>query len=898
VFCALYGCLDSEDRLAGRKSVVTSRQVGVSGRRRVGVACGLLLVLAAAWITLAAPLWIVGGSVVYAQEPPGDLTDESRPSFHGLNAYYGDLHQHSGYSQIEACGLPEVAYQRARARGNDFLCLSEHHWNWDDPHIGSVLLGCRIPDLEPDKWGRALELADEYNEDGAFVAMRGYEWTFSGSAYGDPTEPHRTSGHINIINSDIHPAPYELMDIYNWLAGQPITVVAHLNHPERLGRTLGDHYDYMYHAGADARVWGIESDLVFEYYTAYAVALNRGWQISPVGYGDGNYAESAGCREYGVFAPDITRTDLIEALNANRTFGSSHPDSQHLGELAVAFLANGHWMGSTIPRPSSLEFEIYAADSSGDDIVTVEILSGSHYGVVARSAPGSSTSPYTWNHALEDLEGFDYFYVQARDEEGEVAWSAPIWLSDDTRFRVQPSYLVFQTSVGQDVPESQTVYIDSNDGQSMEWRVVEDVPWMEVSPTVGVGLPHTLTVSVNTDGAESGCRVGNIRLEKRDEPSVAWVVGTLLVQGDPGLTLEPETRPFSVAPYLVEFEFEKGTPSGTRQVPLTVNQAPWPWDSWSDVDWIEHSPASGNSSASVGVSVDDSNLAPGRYDGHVTFTGGNRTWTITVRVHLKPVGATTVTLQNGLAGYDGAEDTYLDFEDQNAEHPLDWSLYLRPSNVSMPLIRFDLSELDPGAILHEARLELYVSEASSDDRWLVTRAFQMLRPWDVWEANWYQASEGVAWQIPGAQGSEDAARDISCERILLKEENWYAFDVTDPVDEWLGDPASNYGLVLRAPKDVRDYRFSSSDIRPTGYRPKLVLTYTTVQPTATPTASPTATVTPTATATPSATETATPTATASPSPTPTATPTEPPTIPPPTLTPSPVPVVCLPLVTK
>ena len=840
--------------------------------------------------------------MVSAQEPPGDPSNQSRPSFHGLNAYYGDLHQHTGFSQREACGLPEVAYQTARAKGNDFLCLSEHHWNWDDPHIGSVMLGCRIPDLEPNKWERALELADEYNEDGAFVALRGYEWTFEGSAYGDPTEPHRTSGHINIINSDIHPAPPELMDIYNWLAGQPTSVVAHLNHPDRLGGRpmgpMGDHYDYMYHAGADARVWGIESDLVFEYYTAYAVALNRGWGISPVGYGDGNYAESAGCRRYGVFAPDITRTDLLEALNANRTYGSSHPDSQHRGELAVAFLANGHWMGSTIPRPSSLEFEIYAADISGDDIATVEILSGSHYGVVARSTPESSTSSYTWRDTLENLDGFDYFYVQARDAEGEVAWSAPIRLSDETHFSVQPSYLVFQASAGQEIPEPQTVYVDSSDGQSMEWRVVEDVPWIEVTPTLGVSLPLTLTVSANTGEAEGGCQVGNIRLEKRDDPSVAWVVGTLLVQGDPGLMLEPETRPFSVYPYLVEFEFEKGTPSGIRQVPLTVAQAPWPWDSWSDVDWIECTPASRNSSASISVSVDDSHLEPGRYDGHVTFTGGNRTWTITVRVHLKPVGATTVTLQNGLGDYQGAEDTYLDRWNQDDTHRDHWNLRLYPSNVAMPLIRFDLSGVNPNAMLHEAWLKLYVWDANYEDRWLVSLVHKVLRPWDVAEANWRQASGEAAWQVPGAQGSQDAEQDISSERILLKAQNWYSFEVTDLVNEWLTDPASNYGLVLRAPKDIRQYRISSSDTVPASYRPKLVLTYTTVQPTATPTASPTATCTSTATATPRATATATATATPSSTSTPTATATEFPTVPPPSATPSPEPIVCLPLVTK
>lgn len=818
-------------------------------------------------------------SWVRAQEPPEEPLNEERPSFHGMNAYYGDLHQHSGYSDREACGLPEVAYQRARARGNDFLVLTEHHWNWASPYIGSEAFGCRLPDLEPNKWERALELANEYNEEGEFVALRGYEWTFAGSGYGGPTEPHKTAGHINILNSDIHPAPWELMDIYNWLAGQPITVVAHLNHPDLLGRGLGDHDDYAYHAGADSRVWGIECDLGYEIYTAYPIALNRGWEISAVGYGDGNQANVAGGREYGVFAPNITRADLIDALNANRTFGSSHPDSRHLGELAVAFFANGHWMGSTIPRPEALEFEIFVADyprdgSLPDEIQSIEILSRAQYGVVARIEPTLPVSSYIWHYTLEDLDGYDYFYVQVRDKEGEIAWSAPIRLSDETRFRVQPSYLFFHTPVGGELPPSQTVHIDSNDGQPIEWQIVEDVPWLDVTPMLGETLPQTLTVSVNMEGVEPGCQAGIIRLESLGDPGVAWVISTAFLYGDRGDTLLPEIPDFRVDPYLVEFEFEKGTSSGTQMISLMTDQAPWAWDSWADVDWIEHTPESGTSSAYIAISVDDSSLLPGRYDGHLTITGGNRTWTITVRVHIKPVGSKTVFLQNGLGGYNGAEDTYLSEWARDENYAMAWSLYCRASNVMVPMIRFDLSEVEPAAILHEATLDLFVTHGS-EDYWLVAGVYEVMRPWEVEAVTWRQAMNGVSWQASGAQGSEDVARDMSYERILFDEGNWYSFDVTDMVRSWLRNPSSNNGLLLRAIKDSREYRFYSSDHPSANWRPRLAITYTTIQPTATPTITPT----PTPTATPS----------------PTLLPT---TVPPPTATPSPLPQACLPLVLK
>jgi len=864
-----------------RKSLKKSQRRPPS--RSVEIPGALAICIVAACLALAIMVSTSPISWVRAQEPPEELLSEERPSFHGMKAYFGDLHQHSGYSDREACGLPEVAYQMARARGNDFLVLSEHHWNWSSPYIGAdtEYLNCRLEDLEPNKWERALELAEEYTEEGAFVALRGYEWTRSGRPYGDPTQPHMTAGHVNIHNSATNWGTPELMDIYNWLAGQPITVVAHLNHPERLGRGLGDHDDYAYHAGADARVWGIELDLGGEYYKAYPVALNRGWKISATGYGDGNHSSAAGIREYGIFAPDITRANLLAALTENRTFGCSNPDSRNLGELAVAFLANGHWMGSTIPRPERLEFEIFVADyppdgSSPDEIESIEIVSRQTFGVVARMEPESPTSSYTWHTTLEDLEGYDYFYVQARDKSGEMAWSAPIWLSDETRFRVQPSYLFFHTPVGGEIPLSQTVYIASNDGQPIEWQIVENVPWLDVTPMLGETLPQTITVSVNMDGIEPGCQAGNIRLESRVDPGVAWVIGTAFLYGERGDTIVPEIPDFRVDPYLVEFDFEKGSSPGTRLVSLTTDQVQWPWDSWTDVDWIVHTPVSGTSSTDIVIGVDDSALPPGWHDGHLTITGGNRTWTITVRLHIKPEGATIVTLQNGLGSYEGAEDTYLNSWWREENYALDWSLNLRSQGEMIPLIRFDLSDLPPEAIPYEATLELYFWDRGVE-HFLEASGYEVLQAWDEGAATWKQAMDGVDWSVPGAYGGEEVAEIMSCERTLLDPGYWYSFDISALVRGWVSDPGSNHGLLLRSIGAGRfQYRFYSSDYGHgwSPYRPKLRILYTTVQPTETPTATPLPTLPP-------------PTV-------------PPPTVPPPTTTPtpSPLPQVCLPLVLK
>ena len=48
--------------------------------------------------------------------PPAAWSDGQRPEFMGYRAYYGELHQHTGYSP-DGCGLPQKAISAARSRG-------------------------------------------------------------------------------------------------------------------------------------------------------------------------------------------------------------------------------------------------------------------------------------------------------------------------------------------------------------------------------------------------------------------------------------------------------------------------------------------------------------------------------------------------------------------------------------------------------------------------------------------------------------------------------------------------------------------------------------------------------------------------------------------------------------
>jgi hypothetical protein len=91
-----------------------------------------------------------------------------------LRVFWGETHGHCGFA--EGQGTPDAYFRFGRDDARlDFLTLSEHDLWMDDS-----------------EWKRLTDKVDEYNRDGEFVAIAGYEWTV-GTASG---------GHHNVFFRD------------------------------------------------------------------------------------------------------------------------------------------------------------------------------------------------------------------------------------------------------------------------------------------------------------------------------------------------------------------------------------------------------------------------------------------------------------------------------------------------------------------------------------------------------------------------------------------------------------------------------------------------------------------------------------------------------------------------
>jgi hypothetical protein len=127
----------------------------------------------------------------------------------------------------------------------------------------------------------------------------------------------------------------------------------------------------------------------------------------------------------GVLAEELTERAVLDALRARRFFAS---EQRPEGDLLVIDLSSGaHPMGSQIVHTgSTIEFEASASSLNG--VTLLDRIDFFKDGVIVDSHVSSGTEiRHTFVDAgLEDGEEH-YYFVRARQSDGDFAWSAPIW---------------------------------------------------------------------------------------------------------------------------------------------------------------------------------------------------------------------------------------------------------------------------------------------------------------------------------------------------------------------------------------------------------------------------------------------------------------------------------------
>lgn len=314
-----------------------------------------------------------------------------------LKVYFAGLHSHTSYSDGKL--LPADAHKYARDVAKlDIFCLTDHLESVDD-----------------NEWQDTQEVASKFNEDGKFVSFRGLEWT-------------KGWGHCNIFDPDTRHWPRDGAAFYK--AAADAGVVCKFNHAGGWNDEKKPLFDrFAYSPVGDKAMQLMEVRHVAEE-RAFIRALDQGWHIAPEGSDDTHSPNWGNCGRWtGILAPALTKKDILDALKARHCYSTLDRNCRLL------FETNGATMGDIIEEPVKEVAVTVAVDDAddGDNIAKIELFQD---GKVIQTDEPNATS-HRWETTVDAKPGNHYYFSKITQADGNLLWSAPIWITVAKKFQPQ-----------------------------------------------------------------------------------------------------------------------------------------------------------------------------------------------------------------------------------------------------------------------------------------------------------------------------------------------------------------------------------------------------------------------------------------------------------------------------
>lgn len=302
-----------------------------------------------------------------------------------LRVYFADLHSHTQYS--DGMLLPQVAHEYAeRTARLDVFSLTDHLEYVDD-----------------NEWADTRSVAERATEEGRFVAIPGLEWT-------------KRIGHMCFYDPQSRHWPNDLEACYQALAEAGVT--AKFNHPGDGSKVFNG---MAYSEAGDKAIQLIEVRREEEE-MAFIKALNQGWHIAPDGSDDTHSANwgKAWCWT-GMMMPGLSRRNVLHALKNRHTYSTLDRNCE------LRFNINGQPMGTILDlrdcREVQLDISVVDPDRN-DSIARIDLFED---GAVVKSI-SSDVSSHRWTLTVPLKVCTYYYFVRVTQADGNVLWSAPIWV--------------------------------------------------------------------------------------------------------------------------------------------------------------------------------------------------------------------------------------------------------------------------------------------------------------------------------------------------------------------------------------------------------------------------------------------------------------------------------------
>ncbi|MHC4712700.1 MAG: putative Ig domain-containing protein, partial [Planctomycetota bacterium] len=182
-----------------------------------------------------------------------------------------------------------------------------------------------------------------------------------------------------------------------------------------------------------------------------------------------------------------------------------------------------------------------------------------------------------------------------------------------------------------------------------------------------------------------------------------------------------------------------------------------------------------------------------------------------------------VTLQQGLNGYTGWEDTWITVNapDTTAGSDIQGDME-NPARV-LQLHNFDLSGIPAGSTLQQAVIEVYISDVITSTP--SVSAFRVIQPWVAAEATYNNASASIPWAAPGLLSGTDYTATDFAQSSTISSPQWATIDITAIAQGWFDSSYANEGIMLKLGPAGHLRSYMSEYAGDPTLRPKLTITY-------------------------------------------------------------------------
>lgn len=352
--------------------------------------------------------------------------------------YWGDIHIHSNF--CDGRKHPREIYQYCRDIARlDFASISSHDWG---------------PLMDDEGWQQLQNITNQFNDLGKFVTLIGYEWTnwedngnrnvyYAGDS--GPIMRYKAGSPKGLEEANVDERYRTAPQLWKALEGKEAIVIPH-HSLAAMDNTISKEFEpvieiYSCWGSSEYRgnpMWNNATNLIPsgerspDKSLSVQDLLEKGHKLGFIAGSDNHGGMPGGYHRSpylnlslkggltGVITENLSRRNIFKALKNRHCYATTG------ARILLNFTVNGIMMGSALPynkleSPNNVSFEVNGTDK----IKLVELLKNNQ--TVCQWFP--DRQDFKSNYVdRENSEKDTYYYLRVTQEDGEMAWSSPIWV--------------------------------------------------------------------------------------------------------------------------------------------------------------------------------------------------------------------------------------------------------------------------------------------------------------------------------------------------------------------------------------------------------------------------------------------------------------------------------------